>query len=203
MKKNYFIGHSLGAQICGKVGRILKKQGLKIPRITGLDPAGPCFYEEDLMTGLYKGDAQFVDVIHTNPNTFGKKEPVGDADFYPNGSENEDNAPGCGINKICSHARAWQYFAETVVPYNGRNFLPTNCTLRAKDLTCEPQQYPMGFYAQPSYPRGKYFLQANAECPFGRSKTNKQHKKSNDVCNIFVVAVQKAKSFLDYVKSFG
>lgn len=37
------------------------------------------------MSGLSRGDAVFVDVIHSNPGVLGKKDPVGDVDFYPNG----------------------------------------------------------------------------------------------------------------------
>lgn len=56
-----------------------------IPRITGLDPANPCFNEGEDLTGLSRGDADFIDVIHTNPGVLGKRDAVGDCDFYPNG----------------------------------------------------------------------------------------------------------------------
>lgn len=58
-----------------------------LPRITGLDPARPCFNEGEYLSGLQRGDARFVDVIHTNPGVLGVKESVGDIDFYPNGYE--------------------------------------------------------------------------------------------------------------------
>lgn len=56
-----------------------------IPRITGLDPAKPCFINDKKLVGLRATDASFVDVIHSDPGIIGIDSPVGDADFYPNG----------------------------------------------------------------------------------------------------------------------
>lgn len=70
----------------GATGRYFNEMTSKLlPRITGLDPASPCFNEGENLTGLSRGDAVFVDVIHSNPGVLGKKDPVGDVDFYPNG----------------------------------------------------------------------------------------------------------------------
>lgn len=62
------VGHSLGAHICGYAANEIKRRGAdwKIRRITGLDPAQPCFKTADLALKLDKNDAPFVDVIHTN-----------------------------------------------------------------------------------------------------------------------------------------
>jgi len=74
------IGHSLGAHVCGFVGKYAKREfGWKIGRITGLDPAFPEFYEgwnstewegfgKDCRLHLSMSDARFVDVIHTDSN---------------------------------------------------------------------------------------------------------------------------------------
>lgn len=35
--------------------------------------------------GLARGDAEFVDVIHSNAGALGKRDPIGDIDFFPNG----------------------------------------------------------------------------------------------------------------------
>lgn len=51
----------------------------------GLDPANPCFNQGENLTGLARGDAEFVDVIHSNSGALGKRDPIGDADFFPNG----------------------------------------------------------------------------------------------------------------------
>lgn len=82
----HFSGHSLGAHIVGTAGYALrKKTGKVIPRITGLDPANPFFQQGQRLNGLNRGDAESVDIIHTNPGALGKRESIGDIDFYPNG----------------------------------------------------------------------------------------------------------------------
>lgn len=82
----HFVGHSLGAHIVGAAGEnYTYSTDQLLPRITGLDPANPCFNEGFKLSGLTRGVAKFVDVIHTNPGVLGKKDPIGDCDFYPNG----------------------------------------------------------------------------------------------------------------------
>lgn len=74
----HVIGHSLGAQIAGFAGKTFEKlTGSKMARITGLDPAGPCFFEEKPDSRLSKNDAEFVDVIHTNAGVYGYINPIG------------------------------------------------------------------------------------------------------------------------------
>ncbi|KAK3089709.1 hypothetical protein FSP39_005811 [Pinctada imbricata] len=58
----HVVGHSLGAHIGGYVGERIHGLG----RITGLDPAGPCFEEQDVQVRLDPNDANYVDVIHTD-----------------------------------------------------------------------------------------------------------------------------------------
>lgn len=64
----HLIGHSLGAHICGFAAKELKKMRNEwtVQRITGLDPAQPCFKDAEVSAHLHKTDAPFVDVIHTN-----------------------------------------------------------------------------------------------------------------------------------------
>lgn len=86
LDKIHVIGHSLGAQISGAAARSFnQKTGKLLKRVTGLDPANPCFNEGEILSGIQRGDAEFIDVIHTNVGVLGKKHPTGDADFYPNG----------------------------------------------------------------------------------------------------------------------
>ena len=63
----HIIGHSLGAQASGHLGReYIRGTGNKVGRITGLDPAKPWFDFQDVGVKLSKNDAHFVDIIHTN-----------------------------------------------------------------------------------------------------------------------------------------
>ena len=68
----HFVGHSLGAHISARASYLLQHSQMNktskwiVRRITGLDPAQPCFSTADLSLKLDKNDALFVDVIHTN-----------------------------------------------------------------------------------------------------------------------------------------
>ena len=76
----------MGSHISGAAGKTFKKlTGKLLPHITGLDPAKPCFKEGEILNGLQRGNAEFIDIIHTNAGVLGKEEPIGDVDFYPNG----------------------------------------------------------------------------------------------------------------------
>ncbi|KAJ8733859.1 hypothetical protein PYW07_014410 [Mythimna separata] len=146
-KDMHFVGHSLGAHIASYVSFHLGK----VARITGLDPAQPCFRTTDSTERLDATDADYVDIIHTNGRLlsrigFGFPDRNGHADFYPNGGMKQ---PGC-YNKtdsfwaklnpfstaklqqaICSHGRAYLLFTESLIN--------NNCTFRGHkwDLTYE------------------------------------------------------------------
>lgn len=143
-------------------------------RITGLDPANPCFNSGGALTGLSRGDAEWVDVIHTNPGVLGKKDAIGDCDFYPNGID-MPLQPGT-FDISASHGRAWKYYAESVYPGNEQNFMARKCT-SMKELDsnyCNGQLYPMG-YATPFNLKGNFFLRTNAQKPYGEN-SKKYHE---------------------------
>lgn len=72
------MGHSLGAHISGFAGKVFQaKTWTKLNRISGLDPAGPCFLNEKTDKRLTTTDADFVDVIHTARNTYGINLSIG------------------------------------------------------------------------------------------------------------------------------
>ena len=81
--KIHFIGHSLGAHVSGLAARELKKDGIIIDRITGLDPAEPFFETENTdPSRLSRRDANFVDVIHSDGSVarnggLGLLDPIG------------------------------------------------------------------------------------------------------------------------------
>ena len=83
----HFIGFSLGAHVVGHAGDLLKKDGFEIYRITGLDPAEPCFEKVGKAPlRLSSESGKFVDVIHSSVATrknsaFGLLEPIGNH-FY-------------------------------------------------------------------------------------------------------------------------
>lgn len=164
----HLIGHSLGAHICGYAGRHFTSLTNKsVGRITGLDPARPCFNEGERLNGLQRGDAKFIDVIHTNPGILGVKNAVGDVDIYVNGQYALQ--PGCWTI-ICSHSRAYEYFAESAYENNGKNFIATQCNSISalRNGKCTSKHIPMGIDT-PHTARGNYYLETNKKAPYGRS----------------------------------
>ena len=162
----HLIGHSLGAHIVGAAGRYFEmKTNMTIPRITGLDPAKPCFNEGESLSGLLRGDADFIDVIHSNSGVLGKRDPMGDIDFYPGGLS--PLPPGC-ITTVCAHLRSWEYYAETIFPGNEQNFIGTRCSslTRLREGKCPGKQVPMG-YAVRTTAKGNYFLEVRPNSPYG------------------------------------
>ena len=63
----HIIGHSMGAHIASYAANSLPN----LPRITGLDPAGPMFANMPPAVRLDEKDAKFVDVVHTNEGVAG------------------------------------------------------------------------------------------------------------------------------------
>lgn len=170
-KDIHLIGHSLGAHIVSAAGRTYFSLTDKlIGRITGLDPAQPCFNEGEQLKGISRGDAEYVDIIHTNPGVLGKKEAIGDADFYPNGM---DSIPSGCYTISCAHSRAWHYYAESVYPGNENNFLSAKCSSmkRFKLNKCTDLDVPMGYLGKRQNVKGNYFLETNEMSPYGLNAT--------------------------------
>uniref|UniRef100_A0A8D0AGA1 Lipase, member Ia n=1 Tax=Sander lucioperca TaxID=283035 RepID=A0A8D0AGA1_SANLU len=112
----HMIGVSLGAHMSGLIGANLK--GF-LGRITALDPAGPQFTGTPPERRLDPKDAQFVDVLHTDIDALGFREPLGHIDFYANGGTDQ---PGCpktifsgGAYFKCDHQRSVLLFLDSVV----------------------------------------------------------------------------------------
>nr|XP_017006469.2 vitellogenin-1 isoform X2 [Drosophila takahashii] len=169
LRNIHLIGHSLGAHIMGTAGRTFKRlTGKLIPRITGLDPAKPCFRRENVLPGLTRGDAKLVDIIHTNIGILAKRGPLGDVDFYPGGAH--PIQPGC-LTIGCSHTRAVEYFAESAYPQQEKNFMGSKCAswekLRRRDCSADAVS-PMGYKINPQA-RGIYYVEVNGWPPYGRN----------------------------------
>uniref|UniRef100_A0A8C5ECQ6 Triacylglycerol lipase n=1 Tax=Gouania willdenowi TaxID=441366 RepID=A0A8C5ECQ6_GOUWI len=190
----HIIGHGLGAHAAGEAGSRITG----LARITGLDPSEPYFEETNASVRLDISDASFVDVIHTDALPFNSKLglgmtlSIGHIDFYPNGG---DLMPGCSANKgnpkdldaiwdgskkfdFCNHARAYQYYQESIVKSQGfvgypcsdyKNFVDGKC------FPCAEGKCPMmGHLADrvttmtDGVLKSSYMLSTGSEAPFGR-----------------------------------
>lgn len=116
VRKVHLVGHSLGAHICGIIG---KRFNGTIAEITGIDPAGPgfCFPLEWIPEDqrLAPSDAVYVQTLLTSPGVLGCLEPLGKGNFYANlGILME---PGCAfLDVTCDHCVGPQYWVEAVNP---------------------------------------------------------------------------------------
>ncbi|XP_072756273.1 pancreatic lipase-related protein 2-like [Anoplolepis gracilipes] len=165
----HILGHSLGAHVAGYVGNYLSG---KLGRITGLDPAGPAFetpYMKDAEERLDSKDANFVDVIHTCAGSLGILKPIGHADFYPNGGTFRQ--PGCPVfsAQICSHGRAHEFFAESIVHSDGFPALQCSNWIDFQLGKCGNNSTVMGEFINTDS-RGIFYLETNAEPPFGKGE---------------------------------
>ncbi|XP_075972713.1 lipase member H-A-like [Anticarsia gemmatalis] len=108
------VGASLGSHIASHAAVEYRRlTGQRPARITGLDPAGPCFRNVPPTARLHADAAQRVDVLHTNVDGFGIAEPLGHVDFYANGGEFQPSITGKFILpcfQLCSHIRAGFYY---------------------------------------------------------------------------------------------
>nr|XP_034191636.1 pancreatic lipase-related protein 2 [Osmia lignaria] len=177
----HVIGFSLGAEIAGFMGKALAPR--KVGRITGLDAAYPLYMYTGREGHLTASDAMFVDVIHTDGGNFGFPNPLGHADFYPNGGKPVQ--PGCSAGNVisrsfsrlmrayitCGHNRAWMYYSESVT--NPFGFPASRCPKWHPNIRANCVWTPdvlMGI-AVSSRVRGKFYLRTNADAPFARNTT--------------------------------
>ncbi|XP_025161589.1 phospholipase A1 member A-like [Harpegnathos saltator] len=128
----HIVSISLGAHVAGRIGRNVVNASIgnfTVPRITGLDPAGPNFNDYPELC-LSSSDARFVDIIHTDQGYYGINLNRGTVDFFPNGGYRLQ--PGCQRAlyiypyDICSHKRCCEIYAESV--NNELAFLGVECS---------------------------------------------------------------------------
>jgi len=176
MEEIHLVGHSLGAHVVGFLGKEVQVLGLgKVARVTGLDPAKPMFEAATEKGRIDKGDAEFVDIIHTNSGNLWDgclsfPEALGHIDFYPGGGSHQ---PGCTeicfgatctnatiddlIKGGCSHTRANSYFRESIESRSrdGDEFVGTSCSTWEDwqaGLCCGGQEVVMGEWLDPVFP---------------------------------------------------
>lgn len=172
------IGFSLGGQIAGLTGKRLIEAGHKLPIIVALDPAQPSFKYNLENQRLAPTDAEYVEVIHTNSDDMGFLTPLGTADFYPNwGFDKIGRMPGC-LRNSCSHARAVDYFAESIM--NPFAFEAVRCesfeSLKSGRCWGKGTEQETAFMGGTTMKTGKldgvFFLTTNKYPPFGKSTQN-------------------------------
>ncbi|KAG8440349.1 hypothetical protein GDO86_006195 [Hymenochirus boettgeri] len=215
----HVIGHSLGAQAAGEVGK--RRSG--ISRITGLDPAEPYFQNTPIEVRLDPSDARFVDVIHTDaapmiPNLgFGMSQVAGHIDFFPNGGE---EMPGCKKNALsqiididgiwqgtrdfvaCNHLRSYKYYINSILKHDGFVGFPSSSFSSfstGSGFPCPSGGCPlMGHYADMylgvTSSNQKFYLNTGDENDFARwrYRVNVKIRSSKNVDGYFNVALYGA-----------
>ncbi|XP_067002045.2 inactive pancreatic lipase-related protein 1 isoform X2 [Anabrus simplex] len=162
----HVIGFSLGAHVAGIAGSLLTIG--KLPRLTALDPAGPMFHKKTEEWRLDPSDAEFVLVLHTSGGFVSFDEPLGHADFYPNGGKSPQ--PACEeqvVKLVCSHLIAPLYFAESI--YKPKAFAAMRCASWTEYIEGLCQECEPTFFGPhtPSSARGMYFLRTGSQEPYG------------------------------------
>ncbi|XP_029173938.1 phospholipase A1 member A-like [Nylanderia fulva] len=166
-EKLHIVAHSLGSQVAGYIGRNVSFQ---IPRITGLDPAGPFF--NFLQPCLTSSDARFVDIIHTDSRFYGITKSIGTVDFFPNGGRRIQ--PGCPLNvtfntkeDFCSHHRSWRFYAESLIDESA--FMGVECPslFHFSSGECINNTRVIMGYGTPSNAQRNVYLVTTSQSPFG------------------------------------
>ncbi|EZA56883.1 Phospholipase A1 member A [Ooceraea biroi] len=118
------IGHSLGAHVCGTMANYLL---FRMHKIIGLDPARP-LVRLGLVNRLDSGDADFVQVIHTNAGYYGEVGRIGHVDFCVNGGKVQPFCQDREMYQLCSHVWSVCFMAQSVD--DGTSMMAESCSRR-------------------------------------------------------------------------
>ncbi|RWS25932.1 Ves m 1-like allergen [Leptotrombidium deliense] len=172
MKSVHLIGFSLGSQVCGFAGRwTQRKYKFKVGRISVLDAAWYLF--EGYSIHVRKGDAIFVDAIHTSAGNslmrkeFGTIRAFGDIDFFPNGGTKQ---PHCwnSTDPMCNHLAALIFYQTSISYSITCDYLAVKCNSYEDYLKkkCDVNSVSrMGLYASEFKATGKHYLQTTMKYP--------------------------------------
>ncbi|XP_014247562.1 pancreatic triacylglycerol lipase-like [Cimex lectularius] len=166
-KDIHMIGHSLGAHVASFAAKNLKTG--KFARLTGLDAALPGFEKTTHDQRLNPDDAEFVDCVHTCGGVLGFLEPLCQVDFYANGGTNVQ--PGCPWADFgsCSHGRAHEYFAESILKDHKFPSLSCPSLPGTTHVNCTADGALMGYPATNRY-LGIHYTQTNSSYPYALVK---------------------------------
>lgn len=97
-------------------------------RIIGLDPARPLL-RPSLVNRLDAGDADFVEVIHTNAGYYGEFGRIGHVDFCVNGGKMQPFCADKEKDQLCSHMWVVCFMAQSVDD-GGASLMAESCSRR-------------------------------------------------------------------------
>ncbi|XP_053606457.1 pancreatic lipase-related protein 2-like [Plodia interpunctella] len=182
-KKLDLLGLSLGGHTMGFIAKgFYKRTGIKVARLTGMDPAGPCFKNRGPEGRVDESDADFVDLILTNVDMFGMAVPSGTVSIYVNGGEYQ---PGdfywmyCG--PFCSHARSFELWIAAVANPDAFIALKCDSVQDARDKKCFDRKPMETIKVGPNIDRsakGIYYLSTSNYYPYALGE--KGLKKETD-----------------------
>ncbi|KAJ1523793.1 hypothetical protein ONE63_001624 [Megalurothrips usitatus] len=167
----HIVGFSLGAHVAGHAGK--KVRSGRLSRITGLDPARVLFEGLGPTQRLDKADAAVVEVVHSSGGYLGFSESLGHRDFFPNGGEWPQ--PGCVFDfiSVCSHRRAYYYYAEAL--RESRRFPAYPCASMAdyRDGKCTREAGAhlgddRDHCTHEGCTQGNFYFETNPSSPFAR-----------------------------------
>ncbi|KAL4710340.1 hypothetical protein ACJJTC_011156 [Scirpophaga incertulas] len=178
------MGASLGAHISHYAAvRFYELTGTKPARLTGLDPAGPCFRHLPEETRINANGARKVDIVHTNIDGFGIADPVGHVDFYLNGGEYQQSIKQGVVFpclELCSHIRSALYLMYSYI--NPDKFIGIKCdsVRQARTGNCYESANlttnllgPLTDFTKP----GIYYLPTNEKAPYYRGRNAFKRRK--------------------------
>ncbi|KAL0893364.1 hypothetical protein ABMA27_014951 [Loxostege sticticalis] len=166
-KNIHCVGHSLGGQMLGYAGvTYFNMTSEKVWRITGLDPAGPCFSNALIDEQIRSGVADYVEVYHCNTGGLGTTAVLADTDFFFNRKGktqphcNAGFLPGYGEydSAKCSHKACVRYWAVSV-SHPGW-YLAWSCDSYDdfKDGRCAANQVTLAGYWNPGNATGVFYV---------------------------------------------
>lgn len=167
-------GHSFGGQLAGFMGEAFKNTtGTKIARITSIEPADACFFD-DLETQVRSGQAEFVEIVHCLPANETAPTTNTDAEFYYN--REDDVYPGCYDNNNntvrnlgevsmadCAHIICVQEYMRTV--FETRLFQACSDYDDYLDHVCANSEIVYSGYYHNNTPNGTFYVSTKVGYP--------------------------------------